>query len=146
MLAVKSFHHRELKVLSDPLDPNYRVTAIEWRNKFGYAFAGLRDSFLTQASFWVHLPIAAVVIVLATVLQLEPWRWAILVLCIGTVIAAELFNTALEQLVVVLHPTRDPSIGKALDAAAAAVLIVAIASVVVGLIVIGPPLWFWFLK
>ena len=117
---------------------------VEWQKKFGYAFAGLRDSFLNQASFWVHLPVAALVIALATFLQVELWRWAILVLCIATVIAAELFNTALEQFVVVLHPDRDPRIGKALDAAAAAVLVVAIASVIVGLIVLGPPLWFWF--
>ncbi|KAA1261899.1 Undecaprenol kinase [Rubripirellula obstinata] len=129
--------------MSDPLDPNHRVTGVQWRNKFGYAFAGIRDSFLTQASFWVHLPAAVVVIALAAFLQLESWRWAVLILCIAIVIAAELFNTAMEQVVVVLHPVRDPRIARALDAAAASVLVVAVASVAVGLIVLGPPLLEW---
>lgn len=129
--------------MSDPLDPNQRVTGVDWRSKFGYAFAGLDDSFRTQVSFWVHLPAAALVIALAAFLQVEPWRWAILVLCIAVVIAAELFNTALEQLVVVLHPVRDPRIARSLDAAAAAVLVVALGASVVGLIVLGPPLITW---
>jgi diacylglycerol kinase len=46
-------------------------------------------------------------------------------------------------LVTVLHPNRDPRIARALDAAAAAVLVVAIASVIVGIIVLGPPLLQW---
>jgi diacylglycerol kinase len=129
--------------LSDPLDPKHRVTEVRWRNKFSYAIAGLSDSFRTQVSFWVHLPIAALVIAVAAFLHVEPWRWAILVLTIAVVISAELFNTALEQLVVVLHPVRDPRIARSLDAAAAAVLVAAVGSVVVGLIVLGMPLLQW---
>ena len=129
--------------MSDPLDSNHRFMEVQWRKKFGYAFAGVGDSFVTQASFWVHLPAAVIVVALAAFLQLHPWRWAVLILCIAIVIAAELFNTALEHLVTVLHPDRDPRIARALDAAAAAVLVVAIASVIVGIIVLGPPLLQW---
>lgn len=126
--------------MNDSLDPNQRVTGVQWRNKFGFAITGLNHSFRTQSSFWVHLPAALVVIGIAAILQVEPWRWCVLILTIAIVLAAELFNTALEQLVVVLHPTRDPRIARSLDAAAASVLVVSIASVLIGLIVLGPPL------
>jgi diacylglycerol kinase len=49
-------------------------------------------------------------------------------------------NTSIEQLVRVLHPEHDPSIGRGLDAAAGAVLLAAIGAVAVGLIALGPPL------
>ena len=129
--------------MNDPLDPNQRVTGTQWRSKFAYAIAGIDESFRTQVSFWVHLPAAAAVIGMAAFLQVAAWQWAILVLTIAVVIAAELLNTALEQLVVVLHPVRDPRIARSLDAAAGAVLIVAIGAVIVGLIVLGIPLWQW---
>jgi diacylglycerol kinase len=116
------------------------MSGVQWRSKFSYAFTGLNHSFRTQSSFWVHLPAAIIVIVVAAVLHLESWRWCVLLLTIAVVIAAELFNTALEQLVVVLHPTRDPRIARSLDAAAAAVLVIAIASVLIGVVVLGPPL------
>lgn len=112
-----------------------------WIDKFIFALAGLRWSFSTQSSFWVHLPVAVAVLIAAAMLQVEAWRWSALVIVITVVWSAELLNTALEQIVRTLHPDHDERIGHALDAAAAAVLITAIGSVVIGLIVLGPPAW-----
>jgi diacylglycerol kinase len=94
----------------------------------------------TQNSFYVHLPVAAIVLALSAWLRLEIWRWVALVICIAMVLAFELLNTAIESLVARLHPEHNPIIGRALDSAAAAVLIASLGAVVVGLLVIGPPL------
>ena len=112
-----------------------------WNSKFGAAFAGLAWAIRTQSSFWVHALVTIIVIALAAWLQLELWQWATLTIVIGLVWAAELINTAIETLVLVLHPEWDERIGRALDAAAAGVLVASITAVAVGLVVLGPSLY-----
>ena len=110
-------------------------TAKNWSAKFGYAFRGLLRSIRTQNSFWVHVPMAIAVVVIGVCLHITWLQWAVLMIAITTVLAAEMMNTAIEQLVAVLHPDHDPRIGHALDAAAGAVLVTAIGASIVGLIV-----------
>lgn len=93
-----------------------------------------------QASFAVHFAIAIVVVLMAAVLRLESWRWCVLVLCIGLVLAMELFNTAIERLVQIVHPAHDTEVGNLLDIAAGAVLIAAVAAAICGCIVLVPEL------
>jgi diacylglycerol kinase len=112
-----------------------------WSRKFAVAVAGMCWSFRNENSYCVHLPVAAAVIVLAAWLRIEAWRWTAVLLAIGIVLAAELLNGSLEQLVKALHPDHDPRVGRALDVAAAAVLVVALTAILVGLIALGPPLW-----
>jgi diacylglycerol kinase len=116
-------------------------TRAGWIAKFRVAAHGAMRSVRTQPSFWVHLPVALAVIVMAAWLRVELWRWAALVIVISVVLTAELINTAVEQMVAVLHPTKNERIGNALDAAAAAVGVAAAGAVVVGLLTLGPPLW-----
>ena len=120
-----------------------KSTQAGWREKFRVAGVGFAVSVRSQPSFWVHLPVSAVVILLAAWLRVEAWRWTALLIVISLVMTAELLNTAIEQLVSVLHPERHPRIGEALDAAAAAVLVAAVGAVMVGLITLAPPLWQW---
>jgi diacylglycerol kinase len=118
------------------------MTSVEhWKRKFAAAGHGLAWALRTQSSFRVHVPVAVAVIVTAWALKLQPWRWAVLLVLIGAVLSAELVNTAIEQLVKTLHPAHDRQIGRALDTAAAAVLVVALISLFAGFIVLGPPLW-----
>lgn len=112
-----------------------------WPRKFAAAWSGLWFGIRTQNSFWAHIPIAILVVIVAAWLRLGSAQWALLILCIGSVIGSELINSSIEELVHVLHPQHDIRIGRSLDMAAAGVLIVSIAAVVVGLVVIGPPLW-----
>ncbi|GAA4463130.1 diacylglycerol kinase [Novipirellula rosea] len=107
-----------------------------WITKFAVAFRGLGISLRDQSSLQVHVLAAALVLTLATYLDFDLWRWAVLVLAITVVIAAELMNTAIERLVRVLHAQRHPEIGDALDTAASAVLVTAIGAAVIGVIVL----------
>lgn len=111
-----------------------------WVEKFRCAGSGLAFAIRDQPSFWVHLSVAALVLVVASWLRIGPIQWTMLVFSIGGVLAAELFNTSIELLVSVLHPSRHPRIGQALDVAAAAVLVISLTAVVIGLIVLLPPL------
>lgn len=112
-----------------------------WSKKFAAAGAGLWFGLQTQTSFWVHVPVTIAVVIVAAWLRLGSSQWALLVLCVGSVIGSELMNSAIEELVRVVHPEHDVRIGRSLDMAAAGVLVVSIAAVVIGMIVIGPPLW-----
>jgi diacylglycerol kinase (ATP) len=74
-----------------------------------------------------------VVVILALAYLRPPavW-WALVSLCAAVVLAAELFNTALEHLADHLHPEQHPQIRIVKDCAAAAVLCAAVGAVGVG--------------
>lgn len=108
-----------------------------WIDKFQHAFSGLATAFRGDPTFLIHLPAAAAVIFVATMLRVELWEWCVLLLCIAMVIAAELFNTCIEILVRRLHPDRHAQVGQALDIAAAAVLVVSLGAAVVGVLILA---------
>ena len=103
-----------------------------WRAKFAEAFRGLRLGIRGHSSFLVHFPMAALVIATAAILQVDLIRWCILIGCIVAVIAAELFNSAIEILCRVLEIERLPNGRAPLDIAAGAVLAVAIGAAIIG--------------
>ncbi len=108
---------------------------------FGHAFSGLFYAIRTQRNMPIHLVIAAGVIALGIWLGLSAVQWAILALTISSVLAAELLNSGLETLVDMVSPEYHPLAKRAKDVAAGAVLLAAIFAVVVGLLILGPPLW-----
>jgi diacylglycerol kinase len=67
-----------------------------WREKFRDAFRGLRLGVWGQSSFAVHFGMALLVLIAGAVLQVSRLEWAILVVCIFMVLAAEMFNSSLE--------------------------------------------------
>jgi diacylglycerol kinase (ATP) len=80
------------------------------------------------------------VVALAIWLRL-PWRdWAILILTMTVVWVAEFFNTAMEALVDLVSPDTDPLAKTVKDVTAAAVLVGAVGAILVGLLILGPPL------
>lgn len=111
------------------------------KRSFQHAFAGVRFVMRTQQNSWVHLLATLIALAIALWLDLPPRDFALLSLAIGMVWAAEMFNTALEALMDVIEPEIHPFIKAAKDAGAGAVLVTAITSVIIGLLVIGPPLY-----
>ena len=108
---------------------------------FRFAFSGLWYALRTQRNTRVHLAIAAVVVVLGLCLNLSYVQWAVLTLTIGFVLVSEMLNTVAETLVDLISPGYHPLAKVIKDVTAGAVLLTAIVSVVVGLLVLGPPLW-----
>jgi len=108
---------------------------------FRFAFSGLGYALRTQRSVPIHLTIAAGVVALGLWLGLSPTQWAVLVLTIGSVLVSEMLNTVAETLVDLVSPGYHPLAKVIKDVTAGAVLLAAIISVIVGLLVLGPPLW-----
>lgn len=99
---------------------------------FGYAFAGLAAAWRSQPNLRIHALLAVVVVAAGLLLRLAPAGWAIVALAIGFVVAAELFNTALEALVDLASPQDHPLAKRAKDVAAAGVLVAALAAAAAG--------------
>lgn len=111
---------------------------------FGYAFRGLLYCVKNERNMRIHLCAVVLVCFFSHVYQLEKSRFLLLLLCFGIVIAAEVFNTALEMLVNLESPGYHPYARIVKDLAAGAVLVTALMSVVVGgVIFFGdlPRLW-----
>lgn len=94
----------------------------------------------TQHNFRIHILAAALAILLAAWLHVPPIEWMVLLLCIALVMAAEAFNSALEELADEVSTAWKPRIGHAKDMAAAAVLLTAIFAAVVGALIFVPRL------
>lgn len=106
----------------------------------GFAWEGVRYVAASTPNFRIHLAIAGGVMLLAAGMELPPTEWAILLLTIGAVLAAEAFNSALEALCDLVSPEYHPLVKRCKDASAGAVLLLAIAAVGVGLVLFGPRL------
>jgi diacylglycerol kinase (ATP) len=108
---------------------------------FADAARGIR-ALIAEPNARVQLAVALAVVALGLWLgDIDPREWALLVLAIGLVLAAEAANTALEALADRVAPDAHPLVGKAKDLAAGGVLIASIAAALVGVLVLGAPLW-----
>ncbi|MEZ4646213.1 MAG: diacylglycerol kinase family protein [Chloroflexota bacterium] len=108
---------------------------------FRYAFEGWWYVIRTQHNAWIHALISLAVLALGLWLRLTMRDWAVIILAMMTVWMAEFMNTALEALVDMVSPEPHPLAKVAKDVAAAAVLVGAIGSILIGLLIMGPPLW-----
>jgi diacylglycerol kinase (ATP) len=107
---------------------------------FHHAFAGWWYVLRTQRNAWIHALATIGVIVLGIWLGIERRDWAVLLLAIGLVWLAEFLNTALEAVVDLASPKMHPLARVGKDVGAAAVLISAATSAVIGILILGPPL------
>ena len=108
---------------------------------FGYAWKGIRCCIGKEQNLSFHLIATAVVVIAGFVLGITHMEWMIIILCIGVVIAAELFNTAIEKLVDLVSPQQHPVAGQVKDIAA----VCAATAAIIGLIVFIPYLTCFFL-
>ncbi|MDP1545990.1 MAG: diacylglycerol kinase family protein [Anaerolineales bacterium] len=108
---------------------------------FRHAFRGWFYVMRTQRNVWIHSTIATAVFIVGLWLELSLIEWGIIILTAAFVFAAEFMNTAIEVVVDLASPDEHPlaKIGK--DVGAAAVLVAALAAILIGLLILGPPLW-----
>jgi diacylglycerol kinase len=107
----------------------------------GHALRGWRYVLKTQHNAWIHSIVAAMVILLGLWLRIPARDWAGLVLAIAMVFTAEFINTAIEAVVDLASPQKHPLAKVGKDVGAGAVLVAALAGVLIGLLILGPPLW-----
>ena len=107
---------------------------------FGHAFRGWGYVLKTQHNARIHAVVAIAVFTVAFWLRLPARDWAVLLLTVTMVFAAEFINTAIEAVVDLASPQKHPLAKVGKDVGAAAVLIAALAAVLIGLLILGPPL------
>ena len=119
----------------DP-DLEYEMKGQSFQKRCRYACHGLASAFRHEASFRAEV-ILGVAALLFTLWLRPSWLWAALVaIMVAAVLAAELFNTALEHLLDGLHPDEAEFARVAKDCAAAAVMIFSLASLAVFLMMV----------
>ncbi len=108
---------------------------------FHYAFQGWWYVIRTQRNAWIHAVVSVMVFGLGFWLQLSRHEWAIILLTMMAVWMGEFMNTAIEAVVDMVTPDPHPLAKIAKDVAAAAVLVGAMGAVLIGLLILGPPLY-----
>ena len=113
-------------------------------NSFKFAFAGIKELFLTEPNAKVHLFVAVIVIIAGIFLSFSATEWILIIFAIAFVFVTEAINTALEAAVDLITQDIHPLAKKAKDIAAGAVLIAAVAAVLIGSIVVFPKIYLFF--
>lgn len=103
-----------------------------------FAFQGIKTIISSEKNTWIYIPISVIVIVLGLFFKIQTYEWFAIVICLGLVWAFEAANTALEALVDIRSPEIHPVAKIAKDCSAAAVLITAFTSAVIGMIIFLP--------
>lgn len=107
---------------------------------FRFAIEGLFHVIKKERNMQIHLTIACIVLFLAYYFSISKFEWFIILLCIGIVFSLEAINTAIERTVDLCTEEFKPLAKQAKDAAAGAVFVFAVISVIIGLIIFLRPL------
>jgi diacylglycerol kinase (ATP) len=102
---------------------------------FGYALQGIYVATLEQLNIKIHFLAVVVVTIAGLFFHITAYEWCLIVICFGIVLTAELFNSAIENLVDLVSPDHHHLAGKVKDIAAGAVLVSAIATGTVALFI-----------
>lgn len=114
-----------------------------WKNKNFFvalknALNGIKYVFVQERNLKIQFVFAILATILGLILKINLTEWAIIVLLIFVVFLSELFNTAIETVVNMITTEYNEKAKIAKDVAAGGVTIVAIASVIVGIIIFLP--------
>lgn len=107
---------------------------------FRYAFNGIRLLVQHEHNAWIHCFAAVCAVTAGWLAGLSAAEWIAVTFAIGLVLAAEAVNSAIEALADVVSPEYNEGIKRAKDLAAGAVLLLAVAAAVTGLIIFIPKL------
>lgn len=105
---------------------------------FPYALHGIMYALRTQVNFRFHITAAVLALVLSFYLQISTVELLFVLNAIFLVLAAELFNTAVEKTVDLCTSEICPLAQAAKNAAAGAVLTAALFSVITGMVIFIP--------
>lgn len=110
-------------------------------SSFKNAFEGLKYAVKTQKNAQIHLAATILVLIFGGAFKLTRFEWALIVFAITNVWIAEIINTAIEKAVDLCNPHFHPLAKISKDLAAAAVLIAAFGSAIIGILIFLPRIW-----
>jgi diacylglycerol kinase (ATP) len=110
----------------------------------GYAIKGLKYAFTTQQNFRIQVTAAIIAVALGIFFNIGTAEWHWIILCIALVLVMELVNTGIEALVDLVSPEYNKLAGHVKDISAAAVLVMAVFTLVTGAIIFLPKILLLF--
>jgi diacylglycerol kinase (ATP) len=105
---------------------------------FRFAINGIKGFFRQEHNARIHLAATIAVFIAAWWLRLSGTEIILLVIVTGFVWSAEIFNTAIERIMDLISPERQPEVKLIKDLAAAAVLVAALIAFITGAIIFIP--------
>lgn len=111
-----------------------------FRRAVYFAARGILHAVRHERNFRRQLLVMAVVLAVSAVIELSFEAVALILVMSSVVLAAELFNTALEALADMVSTEHHPHIRLVKDCAAAAVLVASGCAVLVGILLLGAAL------
>ena len=108
-----------------------------------HALEGIKYVLKTQQNARIHAFFTLTVFLFGFLFNINKVEWLVLFLTVGLVWATELFNTAVEALEDLVSPEHQLGAKVCKDVSAGSVLIAALISILVGILIFGPPLWAW---
>jgi diacylglycerol kinase len=108
---------------------------------FRYAAQGFLYILRYEHNARIHLFISGLVLIMGFLLHIKRLEWALVLLCMGFVLTAEMINTAIEKLSDFVSPQKNEPIRIIKDISAAVVLLSSFIAVIVGLLIFVPYLW-----
>lgn len=98
------------------------------------ACAGIRWAWVAERNFRTHIALGSTTLVLFSIVQPAALWWALIILCISLILAAELINSAVEALIDHLHPELHVTVGQVKDMLAGMVLVLSVGAVMVAML------------
>lgn len=105
---------------------------------FKYAFWGITSAIQTETNFQIGVIEALVIILAGLYFQITELEWILVIILIGLVLSAELFNSAIETIVDSFTSHQHPGAKLAKDISAGAVVTLIIATAIAGFIIFMP--------
>ena len=119
----------------------------KWKNRdlitsLEFAFTGILTAIKEERNMRKHAATALIVILAGFIFRVSRIEWLFLLLSILLVIAFEILNSAIENVVdLASHYHFDMLAKKAKDMAAGAVLVVSVLAALIGLLIFIPRIW-----
>ena len=108
------------------------------KDMFKVAFEGIVMAFKEEKNMRFDVLMGLIVLVAGVYFKITNTQWCILFLTIGVVLMAEIFNTAIENIVDFICPHYDLRAKKIKDLSCGAVLVICLSAIGVGLFIFIP--------
>lgn len=105
---------------------------------FKYAIQGIAAALLSERNMKIHVTIMILVIIAGFVLKISQIEWIICIILFAIVIAGEMFNTAIEKTIDIVIPEKSDKVKFIKDVSSGAVLVIALAAAIIGIIIFLP--------
>ncbi len=119
-------------------EPSSKTPNKSLLHSFHYAGEGIISAFFLERNMKIHVFVMTLVILAGIYFHISLGEWMICIILFGIVISAEIMNTAIETTIDLVMPDIHPKAKFAKDLAAGAVLVLAIISVIIGVMIFLP--------